>query len=170
MPDLTPAPPTILLRIKRYDFSLTRRYHTGQRINDSEAYALNQMFAENIRNNTIHWISKAEAQAPKGLLSTEQLAELQTKISEYASKYQFQVRHRTRSMSPIDVALEELALAQATAEGRQHGLGPSDPAVKLRYRQLLADPSLQLKARELVNERERVAQDTLSDLMEGYAV
>lgn len=164
------APPTILLRIRRYDFVLARRYHAGQRINDSEAYALNQMFAENIRNNTIQWISKAESKAPNGLLTPSQMTELQTKISEYASKYQFQVRHRTRSSSPIDIALEELALSQATAEGRQQGLGPADPAVKLRYRQLLTDPSLQLKARELVNERERVAQETLSDLMEGYGI
>lgn len=159
--------PILALRIRHYDFTITRRYYSGQTITAPEAYALNQMLAENVRNNVEHWIRKAERQSPAGFLTEQQQSDLQTRISGYADKYKFQSRGRHRPLSPIDLALSELADSIAVAEGSHQGLPPDDPAVRLRYRQLLTSPELQARARILASERAREADDALSDILEA---
>lgn len=168
-PGAPPAVPPILLRIRHYDFSLARRYHAGHVLTDAEAQALNQVLAENVRNNTEAWVRKAELEGGGGtakFLSPSQLADLQARIARYAASYQFRVRTRTRTPSPIDLALDELASGIAESEGRKAGLDPDGPEVKLRYRQLLLDPTIQARAREIVAERSQVASLALEELLD----
>jgi hypothetical protein len=159
-------PPTLKLRVRQYDFTITRRFHAGQVITDGEAYALNQLLMENVRNNTTPWVHRAEQASPNGILSHEQVSDLQTKIAQYATTYRFRPRVRTRGLTPIDLALDELAFAQARTEGHHAGLAAESVEVKMRYRQLLLDPTLQTKARELVLERQKAASNALEELLD----
>jgi hypothetical protein len=153
------------LHIYRYDFTIPKRYAEGHPLTEGEAKALNQLMMENIRNNVAPWVRSAEAQAPGQVLSLESHEALQVRIETYAIAYQFSVRTRSRPVSAIDAAIDELAGAQAELEGNREGLAPDSPEVQLRFRQLQLDPAVRNRARTVVAERTRLANTTLVDIL-----
>lgn len=114
-------PPMLKIKIRQHTFTLPHRYASGATItlSPAEAQAFNQLFAENIRNNVDALVIKATAILEPGqFLSQETHASLQTEIFRYATEYQFQYRHVPKpKMSPMDVALQEVAEERAREDG-----------------------------------------------------
>ena len=152
------------LHIYTYDFTIPSRYVAGHILNEGEAKALDQLMLENIRNNVAPWVRQAEANAG-GILPLDLHEALQVRIHDYADAYQFQVRTRTRPISAIEAAIDELASTQAEREGNVQGLAPDSPEVLLRYRQLQLDPTVRSQARQIVAERARLTSDTLAEIL-----
>ena len=158
--------PTLKLHINRYDFTIPSRYVPGPRVlTEGEAKALDQLMMENIRNNVAPWIRQAEAEAPHHILPLPVHESLQERIWDYAVAYQFLARSRTRPVSAIDAAIDELAMAQAEREGNQLGLAPTSSEVQARYQALRADPQVRSLGRQVVAERARLANATLDDIL-----
>jgi len=153
------------LHIKRYDFNIPLRYFSGHTIDAAEAQALNQQVLENVRNNVASWVKDEEAKSPDGVLSLSAHAKLQEKIFSYAEAYQFQLKKSRRPLSAIDAAIDELAMAQAELEGNEKGFMADSPEVLLRYRQLLRDPEIRIKARKVVLDRTKITKSSLEDIL-----
>jgi hypothetical protein len=154
---------TIVFHIGHYDFTIPARYQAGHPLTEGEAQALNQLMTENIRNNVSGWVRKA---ARDHITITAEIHEaLQTQIHAYALEYQFQPRNRRPTVSAVDAALDDLANTQAETEGNASGYAPDSPEVRLRYRQLLSDPKLKARAREIVQERSKIAAITLTEIL-----
>lgn len=161
MPDLSPLLP---LRIRKYEFTIPRRFVAGHQLSAAEASALNQVLVENIRNNLIGRVARAEGGSPTGVLSLAEQELLQQQVTEYARQYQFR-EPVEGPPSVLETTLVELARQQAEAEGRRQGLPAEGPAVQLRLRNLLSDPQLQARARELMAERQQLAERALAELL-----
>jgi thioesterase domain-containing protein len=74
-------------------------------LNEAEAQALNQLLAENIRNNVYPSVSKKMETA-----SREAFVECQQAIGEYAKRYKFKTRAMVEpKMSPMEQELRAVA-------------------------------------------------------------
>jgi len=104
--------PTEEFTIQGLTFAVPQPYVAGTlELTEGEASALNQTFAENIRNNFSGVIQQAEvdyrkanglaegAEVPKDQLDKDGLA---TKLSEYAKTYEFGVRSVRGARIPMD--------------------------------------------------------------------
>ena len=153
------------IRIQQHDFTFPERYSEGHVCTAGEAAALNQVFAENIRNNVFNWVGRTMQEHGTSVLSPEAHSDLQGKIEDYAGQYQFRVRNRARPPTALESAIDEIAISQAEVEGQQAGYPLDSPEVQLRFLQLRSDPGTVSKARALLESRRLVATDTLKDLL-----
>lgn len=134
---------TLLIRIQQHDFTLTQRYEPGHVCSPGEAAALNQVFAENIRNNVAKWVIRELG--PDKILPTDVHERLQSKISRYADSYQFRAISRTRQLSALEAAVEEIT------QGRDY---------------LKEDPSVLERARELLLQRQAITNQSLKGIFD----
>jgi hypothetical protein len=155
------------IRIQQHDFFIDQRYNAGHVLSEGEAQALNQIFAENIRNNVFAWVTRTMEESKSQLLTLEQHNDLQSKIARYAEAYRFRTRERRRPPSPIEAAADEIALQDAEIEGQQRGFPLDSQEVRLRYLQLRTDPVVVERARQLVIQRQAFADGTLKDMPNG---
>jgi hypothetical protein len=132
------------LRIQGSVFSIASPYKEGYQLKANEAAAMNQLLAENIRNNmastirdaklkahgwTDEQIKAAKAEQTGPLmeiinLSAEQVSELQAQIDEYVAGYEFGVRSGTRK-DPLEREMEGIAKAILDEALRNAGKQPS---------------------------------------------
>jgi hypothetical protein len=152
----------LIVRIKQYQFELLREYTAGHVLTEGEAAALNQMLTENIRNNAYPWVVKA---AQGGFLTAEQQQELSERINEYANNYQFKTRVRTKSATPLESTARELAIQEAEIWGQQNGYSPDSHEVNSKFHELLTDPQVRERARDLIRHRQSVVEDALEGLI-----
>lgn len=102
--------------IQGYDFVIPAPYSEGAVLNANEASALNQLYAENVRNNSASRIKAAKEAAEKAgtefSLDTSMVGEgddavsLRAAIEEYAATYEFGAR-RTSTKEPVDPVQRE---------------------------------------------------------------
>jgi hypothetical protein len=155
-----------VIRIKQHDFPLPTRYVGGHVCTAAEAAALQQIFAENVRNNVDSWVNKALTNSGRGVLSASDHGTLQERIWEYANEYKFRsIAPKPRTPSPIDVAAEEIAYERAMVECQILNLTPDSATVKELVARYRADPETLEKAREIVSERQEIAAEAIKDLM-----
>jgi hypothetical protein len=152
----------VTLRIRQYQFVLLRQYQAGHVLTEGEATAMNQILVENVRNNVYPWVVKA---AQGGFLSAVEHNELETRINDYANRYQFRSRSRARPATPLETAAKELAIQEAEIWGQQNGYLPDTPEVNSKFRELLTDPGVLERARELILSRQTVMDDALEGLI-----
>ena len=88
-------------------------YEPGQTINEAEANALNQTFAENIRNNMAKTVADLKE---KGLMT-----EITAAVAKYADDYEFGARRGGPKLDPVRREALELAKARIRAALRQKG-------------------------------------------------
>lgn len=107
------AGPTQTVTIQGFEFSIPARYVEGHVLNANEASAMNQLFAENVRNNAASKIKKAKAEAEAA--GTEfsldadrgdEAGSLRQEIQEYAETYEFGARV-ARASEPVDPIQKE---------------------------------------------------------------
>jgi hypothetical protein len=99
--DIVETPKHQEIKIQGFTFTVPAPYAEGHVISEAEAYALNQTYAENLRNNFAK--SVKDAQEAGGEVDT---ATLQEQLTEYAAGYTFQMR-RSRGTTIVDPVMRE---------------------------------------------------------------
>lgn len=153
----------LIVRIRQHDFPIDREYEEGHVLSAAEAAALNQLLVENVRNNVFGWVMR-EIRG-RSALTADQQADLSTRISEYADKYQFKSRTRTAPANPFESTIRELARQHAEAWGSQHGHDAESTEVYERYIALRSNVTIQEEARSLVLQRQSVVNAALEGLL-----
>lgn len=155
------------ITIQGHDFNVAPKYAVGHVLTENEAATLNQTLFENLRNNFAKQVKDAKGEAEA--LTAEQLSQLQSKLDEYASKYEFGVRVSSGPRAPADpVGKEAFTIAKEAVKNaiRKKGANPSDySAAQIAE---LAKGALEkhrdafmAKARAAIAEREALADDIL---------
>lgn len=127
MPTITSDTPQTELTIASNTFKVYQPYAEGHALTANEAAALNQVFAENIRNNQAKTIKElAEA-------GTLDVAAFQTSLDTYQTTYEFGKRRSgTGTVSspkikdPVEARAMELARNAVKAKIKELGGKPSD--------------------------------------------
>lgn len=112
----TPGEARQSIVIQGYDFTIPAPYGEGHALTANEAAALNQLYAENVRNNSASRIKAAKTAAEEAgsefSLDTSMVGEgddavtLRASIEEYAANYEFGAR-RTSTKEPVDPVQRE---------------------------------------------------------------
>ena len=149
------------IRIRTYTFSLAPRFAEGTVLTLGEAQAMNQLFCENVRNNTDQWvIAELDAGPQDAGLSQDQVQELQERITAYAEAYQFLPRGSSRlRQSAVAVEMAEIVEVLVAEQGLE-----GEAAAEFRSR-LLVDPKVQALARERLTQRQQIAGKALQDIL-----
>lgn len=167
--------------IQGFDFTIPAPYAEGHPLTANEASALNQLYAENVRNNSASRIKAAREAAEKAgaefSLDTSMVGEgddavtLRASIEDYASTYEFGAR-RTSTKEPVDpVQREAFRIAKEVVAGQlaSKGIKQKDLAEGV-YDQHVETVSKMEKVQKLaakrVKEREALASDGEFDLGE----
>jgi rubrerythrin len=108
------------ITIQGKQFSIIQPYTAGHPLTDGEAGALNQTFAENIRNNTAKWVQEALDG------NSFDQDELQSKIADYAESYEFGARVGGRSSDPVMAAALDIAKTSVRKALKRDGHKLSD--------------------------------------------
>lgn len=105
-------------------------YAEGHSLTDAEASALNQLLAENVRNNTSGFIAKRRKELAEAAgvdvgsfeLPPDEIAELSAKVVQYAAEYTFSGRRTPRThIDPVQRESERIARDMITAALRAKG-------------------------------------------------
>lgn len=146
-------------------------YAEGHTVTEAEAAALNQVRAENIRNNTARLVKAAmkEAEVDKADdLSDEILGELISKIAEYDESYEFTMASVGGGRAPADPVSKEaeklareLIGAQLKANGKL--VKDLDPeAYKAAIATVAAKDEVREQAKARIEERNAAAESALA--------
>jgi hypothetical protein len=126
-------------------FLIDKPYGEGYQLKKNEAAAMNQLLAENVRNNYAGFIKAAKAksggwtdqqiEAAKAeqlnsfvsniVLPDEIVAELQEQLDEYVSSYEFGLRTGRAGKTPFEREVETVARADLDQLLRERGHNPS---------------------------------------------
>jgi len=132
------------LQIQSTNFEIIAPYAEGYALKANEAAAMNQLLAENIRNNmasevrkfklkvagwTDEQIKQAKVEQMAAVvetvqLSPEQMADIQGQIDEYVTTYEFGIR-TGRARTPFEKAVEEIVTDMLDKALKQSGYSPS---------------------------------------------
>lgn len=156
----------LTIRIQQHEFSFPERYSAGHVLTDGEAAGLNQMLAENVRNNVSHWVIKALNYLDVTVLPVQTHSHLQRRIAEYAEAYQFTRRNRARVSTPIEIAADEIARKQAEIQGQSQGHAPDSLEVQSLFLRLRTNVAVLEQARELVMKRAAIAGESIKGLLD----
>lgn len=106
MPTISSATPTEAITIAGETFTVAMPYAEGNVLSANEAAALNQVRAENLRNNFASSVNKAKE------AGTFDLASMQTSLTEYDSTYEFGVRRGGGGRTSDPVMAEAMNIAR----------------------------------------------------------
>lgn len=145
------ADATTDITIQGKTFNIPQPYTEGHPLTANEASALNQTFAENIRNNTAKWITDA---VEKNTFDQE---DLQSKIADYADNYEFGIRVGGRGGDPVATAALDIAKTSVRKALKRDGHKLADyksADISEKARKVLSDPrytdAIMAKAKERV--------------------
>jgi hypothetical protein len=134
-----------LLQIQATMFTIDAPYKEGYQLKPNEASAMNQLLAENIRNNMASTVrnfklkiagwtedqikaGKAEQMGPvveSTQLSTEQMADLQGQLDEYVKTYEFGLRSGRARLTPFDKEVDNIVSNMLDTALKSKGYSPS---------------------------------------------
>jgi hypothetical protein len=157
----TPIMPPLRIRIRSHEFTIAPRFASGTVITLGEAQALNQLFSENVRNNVDQWVVNALDASPAGALDDTATQTLQTRIAEYAERYQFMPRTAGR-LRPSAIEVEAQRIAAETVVAKTSLTGD---ALQQAIDQLVDTPYIQRLARERLLEQQALAGNALEELL-----
>lgn len=151
-------------------FSVLQPYEAGHTITDAEAKALNQVRAENIRNNMATRVKTAYGDSPTDELNPDTIAAI---VAEYDAGYEFTLASVGGGRKPVDpVEVESLRIARSvfTAACRTKGLTVKtvreklgDDAVDGKIAEIAARADITKEAKRRVDARAKTATDALGD-------
>lgn len=157
----------LIVQIRQHKFDILREYQAGHVCTPGEAAALNQMLIENIRNNVYGFVAREVRNSPGNVLSVAQQDNLQKQINQYVQTYTFKASSRYRPMTPIESATRELARQEAEIWGQQNGHLPDSEQVREKYKELLDNPEIIDRAREILRSHQTVADTLLEGLSDA---
>lgn len=157
----------VVVRIRGYQFSISAPYAEGQKMGEAEVQQLNDLRADNIRNNLTKPVLDALATLPpEGMLSPDQLAELQEKITAYDKNYSLQLKHQARPrVGQIEAEARVIAEERLDAQLRSSGLLPEAVDYPAMLAEFIALDTVQALARERVAAKRQVVSTNLADLL-----
>lgn len=113
------------IKIAGMIFPIPKPYAAGHTLDELEAKALNQLFAENVRNNCSKMVKDA-APADGQALSVEETSALRTKLMAYAESYHFSARAPKEPQDPAVALARKLAAEEYRAALRAKGRDPKE--------------------------------------------
>lgn len=125
MPDINESTPRQDVTINGETFKVAQPFTAGYTLNSNEAAALNQTFAENIRNNLASKVKEAKE------AGSFDVAEFQSQVvDEYVDSYEFGVRTGGggRTSDPVMAEALEIARTKVRAALQKAGHKLSDIA------------------------------------------
>lgn len=156
------------VRIKGYSFSIAEPYSEGHTLTRGEAQALNGVRAENVRNNLKKLVDEAQTLAGDRLLSPGELAQIQSRFTEYDAGYSFEER---RAQAPrrgdLEIAAREIATEVVDARARQEGLDLTPEDREVFIEQVAQDPGVLEQAHQRATAKRQALADSLADLIGG---
>lgn len=142
-------------------------YATGHTLNENEAGAFNQLFAENVRNNFAKKVKDAREKAEKDGAQVDFEA-LQAELNDYSASYEFGARKgggggdSTLPKDPVQRAAHILARDKIRAHAKAKGKKLTPEQVATLVPQLLEkNPSIMEEAKRQV---EAAASITIDEL------
>lgn len=163
------------IQIQGLPFVVEQPYAEGHVLTAPEAGALNQTYAENLRNNFAGRIktkldAKEKAMKEAGeegaaVFSQEEIEELQVEFAKFADEYEFAGKRSTRA--PVDpVAREAFKIAKGivTAHCKKKDL---DPKTIANFDQLVEQVAAKAEIQDAARRRVAELQSVGSDLIDG---
>jgi hypothetical protein len=156
------------ITIQGHDFATSQPYAAGHVATEAEAKALNQVRAENLRNNFASQMKRVKGDAET--FTDEQLAALQTAFAEYDVGYEFtlaSVGGGKRETDPVQAEAKKIAktliAAKLSAEGRT--IKSIDPDVLANAIAKVAESEgVQKAAKKAVADRQKNAETALEGI------
>ena len=161
------APVTKLMQItiSQHTFDIHPRYQEGHVLSSDEAFALNQFFLENIRNNVRPLVAKAVEATPTGFLSPDEHDAIQARITRYADDYQFKARNRTRPPTAVELIADELARARAESEAVRRGFSPTGHEANQMFLVFRQHEGIIEQAKKTLSHRRQAIEEAVGDLL-----
>jgi len=147
-------------------FTMPNPFEEGHVLTEGEAGQLNQVYHENIRNNIAKKVKDA---ITAGSFTVEAF---QAQIDKMCEEYEFGKRRAGGPRAPSDPVAKEalrLAIDAISNKLRADGKKPSDFSniKELAATLVSKNPAFTEKAKEIVAERQAMADAALGDLMSG---
>lgn len=155
------------ITIQGFEFEVPAPYVAGHVLSAGEASALNQVLAENLRNNFASKVKAAKEEAEKAGTEPD-IHALQDALTAYASEYEFGVRSAGSPRATVDpVTREALNLAREAirAAAKAKGLKLDKEKVEELATGLIEkDPKFRATAEERVAQKKAIAAETLESI------
>lgn len=153
------------ITIAKHLFAIPQPFAAGHVLTEGEAKALNQTFAENIRNNMASQVTKAFAE-PTEELSPETIGKI---VSDYAASYQFTVGNvgAARVTDPLEVEARKIArqlLADALKSKGMSILKVPEEARNAKIAELAGRDTVLAQAKKNLAQRAKMAESVLDGL------
>lgn len=159
---------TKTITIQGLDFEASQPYAAGHTVTEAEAKALNQVRAENLRNNFAAKIKAAKGEAEA--LTDEQLLQLTSDFAAYDAAYQFtlaSVGGGKRETDPVQAEAKKIAKAIVADKLKAAGKKLSDIDADVlagAIAKVAESEGVQKAAKKAVADRQKAAETDLSDL------
>lgn len=156
------------ITIQGVTFAATQPYAEGHVVTEAEAKALNQVRAENLRNNFASKVKAAKGDAES--LTDAQIAELSAEFAEYDASYVFtlaSVGGGKRETDPVAVEARRLAKAAIAAMLSDKGRKLKDidkDKLDAAIATLADSERIQKLAKKAVEDRRKAAEADLSSI------
>lgn len=159
------------ITIAKHVFSIPQPFAAGHVMTEGEAKALNQTFAENIRNNMAKAVETAFGEKPTEELSPETIADY---VSKYAESYQFTVGSvgSKRVTDPLEVECRRIARTLLADALKAKGIAMSkvpEEAREAKIAEIAARPQVVTQAKKNIDSRKKMAESVLDGLDLGDA-
>ena len=154
--------------IQGVQVQVAQPYAEGHTVTAAEAKALNQVRAENIRNNCAKQIAAIKGDAEE--LTAEQLSEISTLVSEYDAGYEFtlaSVGGGGRTTDPIEKEAKSIARQLVADALRKQGRKVKDvdaEQLAAKVAEVAEMPEVQKLAKERVKNKQKLAEATSAAL------
>lgn len=109
------------INIQGITFTAPAPYAEGHVVTQAEAVTLNQVYAENLRNNFAKRVKTAKDAAGEGELTAEQVEGLRQEFTTYAEGYQFHGKRSSRVIDPVEKETRKIARVALNERVRKSG-------------------------------------------------
>lgn len=154
------------ITIAKQVFSIPQPFVAGHVLTEGEAKALNQTFAENIRNNMAKAVTVAYGEAPTEELNPSTIAKV---VSDYAGSYQFTVGTvgAARVTDPLEVECRKIARQLLSDALKAKGISITKVPEEVRnakIAELAGRENVVKQAKKNLDQRAKMAESVLDGL------
>jgi hypothetical protein len=153
---------TKTITIQGVQVEVAQPYAAGHTLTDAEAKALNQVRAENVRNNMAGKVKEIKGDAEE--FTQEMLNAIGAAVSEYDAAYQFNMPSAggsTRTTDPLEVEARRIARELVSNSVRSSGrkLKDIDPeALKAKVEEVAAMPQVVAEAKKTLAQKRKLVE------------
>lgn len=157
------------IRTGQYSFLVGSPFAEGHKLTANEAEALNQLRAENIRNNVKKLVDRATKQLPPGeVLAPAELSELNDRVARYISGYEFGSGSSPNGgvrQTAFEAELRSIASDRLDTQLRAAGVALSPEAYEAEIEKITREAEVIDEARARLAVRREVSAQALQDLI-----